>query len=188
MKQELTEQEIGEKIQQLRKEKQLTLKKLAKQAGCTDATLSKIERGQMIPTISMLKKIVNAFNLTLTEFLSNGDDGDDDIITHENERMLLKFPHHEIYSQLMVKSQKGKKIQPLFEIIQPGFGSKGNYSHEGEEFGLVLEGELELTVNRKKYNLKAGDTFYFKSTNPHGFRNNGKEVVRLIWIITPPTY
>ena len=54
--------------------------------------------------------------------------------------------------------------------------------------GYVLQGELELQVNGQFFDLKEGDSFYFRSDLPHGYKNPGSKVARVIWINTPPTF
>ena len=185
---ELSDKEIGAKLKQLRQAKKLTLKKLAEQAGCTDAALSKIERGEVTPTISLLKKAVNVLGITLSEFLSNDEDSDDNIVIRKEERVRIDFHDMNIISHQLVHNLKNKMMQPLYEIIKPGGGSGGAYTHYGEEFGIVLEGELEITVDDVKYVIREGDSFYYKSNRPHSFQNNGDKDVKIIWVITPPTY
>jgi transcriptional regulator with XRE-family HTH domain len=185
---ELTEKEIGKKLRYLRQKKKMTLKELAKEAGCTDAALSKIERGEVAPTISLLKNAVNGLGTTLSEFLLNGSKSDESIVMRENERIQMKFPTEKIISYQLVRNLKTKQMQPLYEVIKPGGGSHGFYKHEGEEFGLVLEGELEITVNDVDYTIGKGDSFYYKSNQPHAFANKSAANVIVLWIITPPTF
>ena len=60
--------------------------------------------------------------------------------------------------------------------------------HEGEEFGYLLDGEIELIVDKKKYQLRPGDSFFFRSERPHSYTNNRKKVARILWLNTPPTF
>ncbi|MGB9617496.1 MAG: cupin domain-containing protein, partial [Desulfomonilaceae bacterium] len=65
---------------------------------------------------------------------------------------------------------------------------EGDYSHPGEEFGLVLKGSLELTVDGVKYLLREGDCFYFHSTRSHRFRNNADRETQVLWVNHPPSW
>ena len=185
---EMTEKEIGAKLRELRKQKKLTLKQVSQKAGCTDAALSKIERGEVAPTISLLKRTVNVLGITLSEFLSMENGRPESVVLHKHERLKIQFPTGKIISYQLVRHLKEKMIQPLYEIIKPGGGSDGSYTHEGEEFGLILEGELEITVDGVSYSVKETDSFCYKSTRPHSFENKTDKDVKVIWIITPPTY
>ena len=59
---------------------------------------------------------------------------------------------------------------------------------KGEEFGVVVKGELLLDVDGIEYHLNEGDSFYFKSNRLHRYSNPGKIVTEVVWVITPPTY
>jgi uncharacterized cupin superfamily protein len=72
--------------------------------------------------------------------------------------------------------------------VGPGGGSVGDYKHEGEEFGLVLEGTVELSINGSSYNLGPGDSFYFHSTQNHRFTNTGEKDCRILWVNHPPSW
>ncbi|MEI9916626.1 MAG: cupin domain-containing protein [Methylovirgula sp.] len=61
-------------------------------------------------------------------------------------------------------------------------------SHEGEEIGYVICGEIELVVGGKPYRVGAGDSFHFRSEVPHSCRNIGETEARVIFINTPPTF
>ena len=50
--------------------------------------------------------------------------------------------------------------------------------------GSSLSGEVELTIDDAKYVLKAGDSFAFKSTLVHAFRNSGTERCQIVWVNT----
>jgi mannose-6-phosphate isomerase-like protein (cupin superfamily) len=61
-------------------------------------------------------------------------------------------------------------------------------THEGEECGIMLSGRLEVTVADKTEVLRAGDAYYFRSDQPHQFRNPGNEPCELITACSPPSF
>ncbi|MEP1110073.1 MAG: cupin domain-containing protein, partial [Nitratireductor sp.] len=69
---------------------------------------------------------------------------------------------------------------------EPG-GSTGDdlYAHQGEEAGLVLEGEIELTLGDEVFVLRPGDSFSFPSKIPHRYRNPGQVTAVVVWANTP---
>ena len=81
-------------------------------------------------------------------------------------------------------SPPGATLTGLMVKVEPGGGTAEAYAHAGHEFGLVLAGEVELTVDNVVYRLKAGDSFAFKSTFPHAFRNAGPERCEILWVNT----
>lgn len=91
--------------------------------------------------------------------------------------------------ELLVHRQGGKLLEPLYVVIPPGKGSDGQYDHAGEEFGFVLSGTLELSVEDKVHRIRKGVAFYLKSTRRHGFRNpNRRSRTIVLWVITPPSF
>ncbi|KAA0686896.1 cupin domain-containing protein [Neorhizobium sp. P12A] len=61
-------------------------------------------------------------------------------------------------------------------------------SHQGEELGYVLEGEITLTVDGKTYQVPVGASFHFRSKEAHGFRNLTQHPAKILWVSTPPTF
>jgi quercetin dioxygenase-like cupin family protein len=88
----------------------------------------------------------------------------------------------------LVVPSPGQLLQGDIHVLEPLARSDEQIHHVGEELGYVLEGELELTLGDQSYSLKAGDSFYFPSTEPHSYRNPGDTVTRILWVNTPPTF
>jgi quercetin dioxygenase-like cupin family protein len=77
---------------------------------------------------------------------------------------------------------------PFYTIINPGGGSRGAYSHVGEEFGIVLRGQLEINLNGKNHQVKKNQSFYFSSQDSHRWSNPGKNKAVILWVVSPPTF
>jgi mannose-6-phosphate isomerase-like protein (cupin superfamily) len=60
--------------------------------------------------------------------------------------------------------------------------------HEGEEGGVVVRGEIELTVGTATRVLRAGDAYAFESNVPHRFRNLGSTPCEIVSACTPPSF
>lgn len=78
---------------------------------------------------------------------------------------------------------KGRLLQSNIHKIAPGGSSLGLISHEGEEVGYVITGEIELFVGDKAYLLSAGDTFNFQSAIGHGYSNCGSTEARILYVM-----
>jgi transcriptional regulator with XRE-family HTH domain len=181
-------EQLGRRIRALRTRKGMTLKRVAAEAGCSDVFLSQVERSLASPSIASLKKIANALEVSIIDLIQDDPEVDEQVVTRRADRLEFKFPHAEVYSQLLARNVKRKSMQPLYKVVKPGSGSEGVYSHHGEEWGLVLDGTLELIVDNREYHLEAGDSFYFKSSHQHGYQNRGTVDAVLIWVISPPTF
>ncbi len=165
----------------------MNLKQLAELVECTPSLISQLERGKTDPSISMLKRIARAFNVNIVDFFM-ASVNDEDVVTRVQDRTDIQLKRWDAHIQSMVKNVTNKKMQPFYTVIKPGGGSHGMYSHEGEEFGFIIQGELELILNDKIHKVRQNESFYFSSQIPHNWGNNGPEDVIVIWVITPPTF
>ena len=90
---------------------------------------------------------------------------------------------------LLTSSKLEKDMEPIIYEIKPGGESgRGSFNHPGEEFIYIIEGSLDIYIENKVTTLNEGDSFYFKSTLNHRFKNNGKKVTKAIWVVSPPTF
>lgn len=181
-------EEIAKKLKAYRLGNQMTLKQLANRAGCTDAYLSQLERGRANPSIMILKRIASALGIQVVDFFLEPEVVGNDVVMKENDRVNINFKRGEAKIQMLVRNIENKRMQPFYTTIEPGGGSKGSYSHIGEEFGIVLQGELELNLNGKVYRVRKNESFYFSSQESHSWLNPGKRKTIVIWVDSPPTF
>jgi len=180
--------EIAEKLKAFRLANRMTLKQLASKAGCTDAYLSQLERGRANPSIMILKKIASALQVKVVDFFLEQETQENEVVCKEGERVNIRFKRGDAKIQMLVRNIQNKRMQPFYTTIKPGGGSKGSYSHIGEEFGIVLQGELEVNLNGKLYRVKKNESFYFSSQEPHSWSNPSKKKAVVIWVVSPPTF
>ncbi len=180
--------EIAEKLKAFRLANHMTLKQLAQKAGCTDAYLSQLERGRANPSIMILKKIASALKVKVVDFFLENDQEENEVVLKENERININFKQGDAKIQMLVRHIRDKRMQPFYTTIEPQGGSKGAYSHIGEECGIVLKGQLEIKLNGRTYLLKKNDSFYFSSQEPHSWFNPGRTQTVVIWVVSPPTF
>jgi mannose-6-phosphate isomerase-like protein (cupin superfamily) len=90
--------------------------------------------------------------------------------------------------RLVAAARRDRRMSILWETYEPGSDTGEDLlTHSGEEGGVVVDGELELTVAGRTWRLGPGDAYYFDSRLPHRFRNPGAGAVRLVSANAPPT-
>lgn len=180
---------IGGQIRELRKVKGRTLQQVADAAGISVGYLSQIERNQSQLPIGVLKKICDALDVHMNWFFPPPVDvpaEERDTIVRAGNRRRLTFTGLGIQEELLSPNLAGP-LELLLSTIEPGADS-GDYSHDGAEAGLVISGRLDLWIGDNFFQLHAGDSFSFKSTETHRCANSGSEPVQVVWAITPPHY
>lgn len=182
---------IGAKLRLSRRLKNLSLKELARRVGCSESLLSKVENDKLRPSLQMLHSIVNELDTTIGALFANGY-SEDHVVMRSSERPIISVKSMAnadgVKLECLIPYPESRLIYGSIHVVEPGKGSEGKISHQGEEVGYVLEGDLDLTVNKKTYRLHVGDSFFFESHLPHGYRNPGKVTARIIWINSPPTF
>jgi len=177
---------LGLKLRDLRKFRKLSLKQLAERTGCATSYLSMVENGKIDPGISRLKKIADGLDVTIIDIFQENHHSR--VVTRKHERIQADFPKSRTKIEMLVPQIAGRQIDARMAIIAPGGSSDGDYSHPGEEFGLLLQGKLALTVGGVTYNLNEGDSFYFSSTQNHRFKNTGREEAFVVWVNHPASW
>lgn len=181
------DQEIGRRLKGIRQAYGLSQRQLARQAGVANATISQIEAGKLNPTVSMLKKVLDGIPISLGEYFGDEFEARDRVFFRADE--LTEIADGGVSFRQVGKNVSNRAIQLIRECYQPGAGTgKHAITHEGEECGIVLSGRLEVTVGDETAVLGKGDAYYFRSSQPHRFRNTGNEPCELITACTPPTF
>jgi len=80
---------------------------------------------------------------------------------------------------------RGRKADPFIVTVEPKPADtpRDMNSHSGQEFNMVLEGDMELTIGEKSLILHEGDSIYFDATQPHGMRTLNNQQVKFLAII-----
>jgi transcriptional regulator with XRE-family HTH domain len=175
---------LGARIRHARRVAHLTMTQLAEKAGCSESLVSKIESGQATPSLAMLHRIAVALNTNIATLTEDGPI--DSPVLRRGERPVISAGG--ITLERLVLPKRSGLLQANIHIVEPGAASDGQIVHAGEEVGYVLEGRLELTLGDERHEIRAGDSFTFPSQLPHGYRNVGKTVARILWVNTPATF
>jgi len=179
---------IGKKILDLRQSKKLTLRQLSKLSGCSLGFLSQIERDLVSPTISSLKKIADALEVNMMYFFDDPH-SNQKVVVRRNERNKMVNPKSKVTYELLRPQFSETELEALYMYLNPGaFSGKESHSHIGEEFVIVLKGQLEISVENENFLLDEGDSALYKSNHPHSWKNPSDEVTEVLWINHPPTF
>lgn len=178
---------IGPKIREFRKERQLTIQELAQKAGLSASYISQVETEKVSPSIAALKKIGAVLEVRTVDFFAD-ELIEDPMVLPPGLWTRVLLPGWDAEVKQMVHIVGNKRMQPFHTTVPPGGGTHENYSHPGEEFGFVLSGTLTLKLGNEIHELKTGWAVYFSSLIPHSWENNGNEPCHLIWVVSPPSW
>jgi transcriptional regulator with XRE-family HTH domain len=174
---------VGRRVRALRLERGMSLAELAAKAGISIGALSQIERGMSSLRVRVIWPLAAALDIEPSALIVDGAEPVSDLYcVRSNGRRSLPVRSEGIAKELL--SPPGATLTGLLVTVEPGGGTAEAYAHAGHEFGFVSNGEVELVVDGAKYQLKAGDSFAFRSTLRHSFRNPGAERCVILWVNT----
>jgi quercetin dioxygenase-like cupin family protein/DNA-binding XRE family transcriptional regulator len=190
--QELKQLGIGRKIRALREAKGLALDALAEHLVLPQVVLAQIEAEVVPPTVATLLNISKILGVGIDHFFADGEDTGRIEITRPHERLTV---HHDdlpdrqsrlsyTYESLAYRLAK-KHMEPFFVEFDNTEASGPPWSHDGEEFVYVLEGELDFISGDDHLRLSTGDSVYFHAHVPHMIRAVGAGKAKAIIVLYP---
>ena len=179
--------DIGARLQLVRKNKGLSQRELAKRVGVTNSTISLIEQNKVSPSVSSLKKVLDG--ISMADFFTL------DIDTRPTDQPFYGVDEqpdmgsNDIHYFLVGHHRPRRQMCVLREVMEPGSDTgSGMITHDGEEGGVVLAGQVEITVADQVRVLGPGEGYYFDCRKPHRFRNLGDCDAVIVSASTPPTF
>jgi DNA-binding transcriptional MerR regulator len=154
---------VGSHLRQLRAKQRLSLARVAQSVGISVGFLSALERSQMSASVGTLRKLARFYKANILDFF-DATGASSRQVQPEQRKVLEAGPG--VRMELLAWGNTAVMEPHLFRVA-PEAGSGDSYTHEGEEFLYVLRGELAITLEKKEYRLKKGDSFYFESATPH---------------------
>lgn len=187
---------LGERIRAFRELQDLTRADMAVRTGLTEEFLTRLENDDISPSLGPLLKISRALGVRLGTFMDDeiGSDcclvrakdlgGTEDVVMHTGKTAQgagLKF--HSLGA-----GKSDRHMEPFFiEILPEEEGTEKTLSsHEGEEFIVVVSGEVEVVIARETHILSPGDSIYFNSVVPHHVGCAGQEPAEIYAVLYLP--
>lgn len=182
---------LTKRLKEIRREKKLTLEKLAKLTGLSKGYLSEIENSDQPPPIYTLSRISKALGIDIVDLFARTEEPApyQAIVVgraSEHNPMTRDGTQYDYIYDDLAPNKRGKNMEPL--IVTPPFETdvdiEKDFRHEGEEFNYVLEGRLEFFYDGKSHCiLEAGDHIYFDADRPHSGRSVGDKKAKVLIVI-----
>ena len=154
--------DIGRRIRNFRNRNGLTQQELADRTELTKGFISQLERGQVSASVVTLMDLIECLGTTPAEL--------------GNSR------------QWIVPTAQRFQMEPLLVVVQPHSSLEEDKPHNGEEFGYLMSGRLNLYLGEKVYHVKSGESFYYQASQKHRIENPGSRPAKFLWISTPPEF
>lgn len=179
--------EIGAKIKRLRLQRGLTQEELADRCELSKGFISLLERDLTSPSIATLVDILECLGTDLRSFFNERRD---EKLVFGVEDTSVKVYEEGLRGTIrwLVPSAQKNSMEPILVEMAAGGETDEQDPHEGEEFGYVLQGSVQIVLGDRMVRARKDESFYFLPTEPHKLVNPGKTLTRLIWVSTPPSF
>jgi transcriptional regulator with XRE-family HTH domain len=178
---------IGPKLREARQHLGLSLQQLAARAEVSAAAIHKVERGDMVPTITTLLKLAGAVGRPIGHFVDDG-------APPAPVATLIKADERPAAPPEWAPAADGVDATAIalptarlpasgvIAEVDPGGGSGDTRPQRpGEEVLLVLDGTLQVEVAGERYRLRAGDALHYPTDRPHRWHNAEALPARAVW-------
>lgn len=173
---------LGEKLRSIRLARKLTLNETSERSGLSPSFISALERGNTGVSLEALFRLAEALGTTIPSLRSAAEEVATQFhFVPGDGRLTYVSDDGRLTIQDIIP--KPAKMEASITTIAPNAGSDGAYSHRGQEFVLVLEGELSFWLEPGEFfAMKAGDTLYFQSSLEHTWKNESDSPTRVLWV------
>lgn len=195
---------LGAQLKAARTRAGFTLRELARQAEVSPSFVSQIENGKSQPSVATLYTFSRLLGISVDELFEHsvptaapaGNEGHPINAWHPSEysnRVSVVHPDHRsrldmaegvVWERLAATPEHGVSFMKI--VYAPGAASTeggGMVSHDGYEYGYVLQGVVEVSVGAEVFTLRAGESLGFDSSIPHAIRNVGDSEFHGVWFV-----
>jgi len=175
---------IGQKIRELRTLKGLTQEELADRSELTKGFISQLENEQTTPSLETFLDLLNGLGVSPVEFFQEEEEekivfSDQDYCEKIDSELQNKI-------EWIIPNAQKNEMEPIRLTLEKGGSTYPDNPHEGEEFGYVLSGSIEIHLGKKVYKAKKGESFYYKPEKKHYLSSqNG---AKILWVSAPPSF
>jgi len=167
---------IGPKVRELRQELGLSLQQLSARADVSSAAIHKIERNDMVPTITTLLKLAAALHRPVGYFIDEETMITPTVVhTPAAERRPGETPHEGVAVGEISGPPEHFRAAGAVVTIEPGATLRARAAtRPGEELLLVLDGVLEVSVGEDRFTLRKGDALHYLTDHPYTWANRSR--------------
>jgi transcriptional regulator with XRE-family HTH domain len=185
------EKAIGYEVRIYRKQLGITVTDLAVATGMSVGMLSKIENGNISPSLSTLQSLSRALGVPVTAFFKSFEEPRSASFVKAGqgtniERRGTRAGHQYSLLGYIENNSSGVTVEPYLITLTTESDVFPTFQHEGMEFLYMLEGEVVYRHGDQLYHMAPGDSLFFDADAPHGPEELVKLPSRYLSIISYP--
>jgi transcriptional regulator with XRE-family HTH domain len=195
---------LGPRLRQVREERGLSVRELARRIGCSASLVSQIERGLSAPSVGIVYSMATELRTSLDYLFGvdpaaalapgNGHPPPPPArqVTVERRGVIQRADTRRIID--LASGVRWERLTPgrdaMTDFLEVVYSPAGHSTderrplrHDGREYGVILSGRLQANIGFETYELGPGDAISFDSSIPHEYWNTTDDYVRAIWVV-----
>ena len=164
---------LGLRLRELRRTQSLTLEMLAQRAQVSRAMISKIERGEKMPTVGILVRIATGLNVSLSALLGEQAQSAAVQLQRAYRRSRFRDPSTGLEREIVFSPAEGDDIEVVRHVL-PGLQSTGSlspYPVPTRKLVFSPSGPLVVRIGDETFYMETGDALRFDVTSAYSFSN-----------------
>ncbi|MEO8287009.1 MAG: helix-turn-helix domain-containing protein [Chloroflexota bacterium] len=173
---------VGARLRIIRRERGLSQKELAEQAGVSLNCISLIERDEILPNVATLQRLASALDVKVTAFFDADEQVD---VIHLDAPNLPLATSSKVELQGICTSLGEQAMQPFMLTLRPHAYAGGYAAKTGHGFVYCLKGRLKCEIDHESYVLDPGEALLFDGPLPHRCENPGDAEAQFVLVVQP---
>ncbi len=167
---------IGHNLKKIRRQKQISLDKVAELTGVSKGMLAQIEKGTSNPTVTVLWKIATGLNVSFSYFMEESEEELHIVSKFTTKPLLEENGKMRVYPLFSYDIER--KFEVFTIVLYPDCEHRSEAHTQGvEENIIVTKGNMLLMIGEKMIQLVEGDAIRYKADIPHGYKNTTESEV-----------
>lgn len=174
--------DVGNRLREVRQERNLSMRAVARASGLSTNALSMIERGKASPSVSTLFKIAEALSLPITTFFRVEPTQHQVVFRKGKERKRVDLMQG-VWEGLGGEAFDGRMEPFLLDLSSDTSSGQFGISHSGSEFIYCIEGMIEYSIDGTTYVLESGDSLIFAAQLKHRWKVPESKQAKILVVI-----
>lgn len=174
---------IGNKIKNLRIQKNLTQEELGERTDLTKGYISQLERNLSSPSMESFFNILEVLGTTPQDFFKSTSK-DQKVIYGEDDRTIYADEEKHYQLEWLIPDSNENDMEPVLLTLTEKGEFKEFAPSLSETFAYVLAGEVCVEIGLQRYFANEGETIYYQATEAHQIKNNYAGESRLLIVAT----
>lgn len=175
---------LAAELRERRRIQGLSLEALSARSGVSRSMISKVERGEAVPSTVVLSRLAEALGATFAQLMMPAPEREILVIPRAHQPV-LRDAETGFTRRVLSPVLPGRGVDFVLNTLPPGAGTGSFAPHRRgvEEYIYILSGRLEARVGEHAAVLDAGDSLFFDASVAHAFRNAGDDPCEYLLVI-----